>query len=41
MVIMGQIISGNGFLSIVVVVALLLPTPNRAESANRATRSVQ
>jgi hypothetical protein len=41
MIIMEEIISGNGFLSIVVVVALLLPTPNRAESANRPTRSIQ
>jgi len=41
MEIRGQKISGIGFFSIVVVVALLLPTPNRAEPADRATRAIQ
>jgi hypothetical protein len=41
MEIRGQKISGIGFFNIVVVVALLLPAPNQAEPADRATRAIQ
>ena len=41
MEIMGKIIRGKGFFSIVVVVTFLLPTPNRAEPADRATSAIQ